>query len=230
MLNVALVHEHFQLANGKLFRRLIDGTAKPVTLVKDGRLASRLGGVEYYGPAVAWALYYSSAPMFPVICVDGDPFNLSQENVVPVRRQRVRFRLRTGYRGFSHQLASNLWFRTEVACRDHWVGMARAHYMEDFELARQLEDERDRQMPAAPYSRTRRAFKPLPARGLPASERPPKPPADAGRRWYWYAEQWVSVPEAVHASDDYIERCRHVLAGAKSFVYDPEKQMTVPVF
>ena len=136
MLNSALIQHHFTLANGRLYRQLAGGAVRPVTLVVEGRLMSRVLGTVYYGADIAWVLYYGSSPMFPVFCLNGDPHDLSQENVVAARVKRLRFRFKESRAGFRHSLNPSLYFKTLIACKDDWVGMARRYYAADHENVR----------------------------------------------------------------------------------------------
>lgn len=222
MLNVSLIKHHFVLRDGRLFKRLSDGTHRPINTVRAGRLVGVVSGVSYYGPEIAWALYYDSAPMFPVLCVDGDPLNLAQENIVAARIKRVRFRWREVRGGFAHTLARAFPFKSLEMCRDDWVYHARKYYAADHEYVRHLEFERDRALGHPGYT-------PAVVKRAPPKPKPPvvgkRPAYIAGFRAYYHDGVWVQVPEACHAADDYRERCRRVLLGAVRFEFNHATQM-----
>jgi hypothetical protein len=227
MLNYAMVREHFVIKHDTLYRTRADGTVSPVTDLLSGKLVARLHGQILKGPEIAWALVYGSVPAFPVALLSLDPTDMREENLVPIRDTRIRFRTVESHRGFSHRLNAGLYFRTRDECFADWIVYARRYYAPDVIYALQHERLRDQHLPVPKYSRPIK--KPTYA-GRAKTERPPRPQPIAGRLWYWHAAQWVSVPPACHPADDYICRCEAVLKGATGFVFNQETQMVDPVY
>lgn len=205
------VLERFLVDGGRLYRKRWDGTVRQVQTVEDGRLVTVLKGRKYYGPDLAWACHYRVVPMFPVVTIDTDPFNLSVENLGAARVRRLVCRIRSVKGGYLHPL-STLPFRTYDEAKQDWVSRARAIYADDLPYVLQLQGPG---MPQAPSEAVVRAR----LRVVHTRKRPPDVP---GMKWYWYREQWVSLPPAVHQSDDWQVRADALLAdaGARA-VFDP---------
>ncbi len=223
MLEYSFVKEHFALLDGKLFKKLSTGVIRPINTVRAGRLVAVVSGKSYYGPELAWTLHYGSGPMFPVFCLDGDPLNLAQENVLPSRIRRLRFRFTENPSGFKHTLEKYYRFKSFVECKDDWLRHARKYYMADLANVLELQHLRDRQRTDLGYARPvvkRRA--PPPPKPVAATKRPAY---REGFRAYWHGGRWVEVPEACHVADDYRERCRRVLLGAVRFEFNHATQM-----
>ncbi len=216
-LNPEMVKTHFVVQNGLLYRRLKGGAFRRINTVRDGRLQALHEGQVLYGPDLAWVLYYGTPPMFPVFTLDGDPLNLSQENVVAGRIRRLRFRFKDGRNGFTHSLSPRVPFRTLIECKDDWIAQARRYYAADHATVRQLEDDLMRERPVQRYEP---AARPVRGPGREATGRPKPPQWVAGMRHYWIGEQWVRVPDACHVADDYRVRCLLCLRGAVRFAYD----------
>lgn len=217
--------KHFAVEDDRLVRKLATGHCRPVRLIDRGRLASMLGGVRYFGPEIAYACIYCVVPMFPIVQVDGDPFNMAENNLMPVRLERFRFRLIATTGGFRHPLTRSL-FRTEAECHSDWVTLARQRYQRDKPCVRQMEDEAQGRKPVLP-----RIQPVVPRRVSAAVKRAvDRPEAVEGRSWHWWEGAWLSLPEAVHCSDDWMVRARVVAEHPSAvFIYDPIAQRTVPV-
>lgn len=215
--------EHFVIKNGNLYKRLKDGTARRISTLKQGRLKTVLYGEDYFGVDLAWTLYYGTVPAFPVFVLDGDPFNLAQENLVAARIKRLRFRYKAVRGGFRHSLSKHVVFNSLDRCHADWIEQARRYYSADFANIRAWEDEYLQDQNPADYVRP---VRPSTAAGrVSAGERPTPPQFRAGFKHYWHADQWVVVPEACHPADDYMERCRKTLAGAVSFKFNEGTEM-----
>jgi hypothetical protein len=52
------------------------------------------------------------------------------------------------------------------------------------------------------------------------------PPPIEGHKWHYHEKEWLSVPIAVHPSDDYRVRCAAVKRGAVAFSFDSASQTT----
>lgn len=219
------VLKHFAVEDDRLVRKLATGHCRPVTLIDRGRLASMLGGVRYFGPEVAYACIYRVVPMFPIVQVDGDPFNMAENNLMPARLQRLRYREIAVTGGFRHPLSRSP-FRTTQECYKDWVMLARQSYQRDKPHVRQLEDEAQGRKPVVP-----RIEVTAPRRvAAPVKRREDKPEAVEGRSWRWWEGSWLSLPMPVHCSDDWMVRAAVVAEHPEArFVYDPVAQRTMSV-
>jgi hypothetical protein len=226
MLNTTLIKEHFVISNDMLYRLRADGTVTPVKTVAGGRLFAKVHGCLYKGPEIAWVLIYGTSPMFPISLLSLDPTDMREENLVPIRGRRLRFRAVESGRGFRHA-HSDLFFLTREACYADWVSYARRHYSPDILFAVQQERLRDRDRVPPVYIRPKKAPTHT---GRTREDKPPRPQPIEGRLWYWYANQWVSVPPACHCSDDYIKRCEWTLKGATSFQFNAVTEMVEPIY
>lgn len=229
MLTPAFVRAHFALRNDTLYRIRSDGTFSPLSTVLGGRLVTKVNGVTYDGPSLAWTLVYGSTPMFPVALLSRKPEDMHEENLVPIRSKRLRFRFKETSAGFCHRLNPGAYFKTVEACQDDWLAAARRHYAVDVLWAVQQERFRDQAITHQPYVRPIKPVRKGPERSEPREARPPAPPAPTGTLRYWHKGQWVVVPHACHPADDWRKRCEGVLAGATSFRFNPETQMVEPV-
>ncbi len=218
------VLKHFAVEDGRLVRKLATGHARPVTMVERGRLVSMVGGVKFFGPDVAYACLYRVVPMFPIVQVDGNPFNMAENNLMPCRVKRLRFRRVPVPGGFRHPLCSST-FRTEGEVHRDWVRLARGRYMQDKAYVRQLEDQTQGFTPEPP----KRAVVPRKVYAASKTARE-RPEAVEGRIWHWWVDGWLSLPVAVHESDDWMVRAAVVAVSPEArFVYDDVLQKTVAV-
>lgn len=231
MLTAPFVRAHFALRNDTLYRIRTDGTLKPVTTQLGGRLVTKVAGVTYDGPSLAWALVYGTVPMFPVVLLSRKPEDMHEENLVPIRSKRYRFRFKETHYGFSHKLNPGAYFRSPEECQDDWLGAVRRLLAPDVVWAVQQERKRDQIMTHEPYVReVKPARKAVDRPDKPkAAVRPPKPAEVPGKLHYWYKGQWVMVPHACHPADDWKLRCEGVLAGAMEFRFNEVTQMVEPV-
>lgn len=216
--------KNFAVVDERLVRKLADGRTRPVTLVDRGRLVSILGGVRYYGPEVAYACIYRAVPMFPIAQVDGDAFNMSEDNLMPARLKKLRYRAVLLSGGYQHPLRRMV-FPDEGTCHRDWVRLARSRYQEDKPYVRQLEDTARGALPKVPEQ----ALRPY-ARKVRSATREGRPEAVEGRVWHFWRGKWLSLPEPVHESDDWMVRAAVVEVSPEArFIYDPLVQRTVSV-
>ncbi len=142
-------------------------------------------------------------------------------------RQRLgkrRCRVTPAKDGFKHSMEDEIEFRTEEAAKLHWrktvAGVCRADLSYVLEIER-----RERVFRAGEAAKQLQEIINQPAIEVlavvePAKpQRPPKPERIFGKVWFWFKDQWVSVPPACHPSDDWQVRCQAVLDGATRFVF-----------
>jgi len=220
------VPNFFFNGRGGLHRKLADGTFKPIRSMNGGRLVTMHKGERLYGIDIAWCLRYGNWPMFPLTCVSGDPYDLTEDNVFPVRLRFLRYRETERAGDFFHPL-SEAPYRDPIACKASWVMCATDEYRKDLAYVEHLEQKaRELRRASLPKPETKRL--PVSAKPDAASNLLPKRPARVpGRVWHYYRKAWLSVPEPVHVSDDYRVRCLATLCGAEKFAYDPDYQQTL---
>lgn len=217
------IMKHFAVADGRLLRKLASGHAKAVTLVDRGRLAVKVDGVRLFGPELAYACTYGVVPMFPIVQLDGDPFNCREDNLYPARLARLRYRCVVVPGGFRHP-RSPATFRTEGEAWRDWYASARAYYNADKPYVRLLEDQMRVPVQVVTFAEGPRR---VPAPRKKARERPA---AVLGRVWHWWRGAWLSLPVPCHASDDWMVRAAVVSQWPDArFVYDEVAQRTVHV-
>lgn len=222
-LDLLKVLKHFVVEHDRLYRRHRDGTVREITLIDRGRLAAMLDGVRVYGPDIAYACIYRVVPMFPIIQVDGDPHNMAENNLMPVRTKRLRYRAVLVAGGWRHPL-DRMTFRDEQTCHADWVRHARNFYHRDKPYVRQLEDEAQGRKPVV----EKRVV--IVRRVYGGKRREGRPEPVEGRSWHWWQDSWLSLPDPVHESDDWMVRATVVAASPEAvFVYDPVAQRTVSV-
>lgn len=210
-----------------VYRRLADGTLKELSAMSGGRLVTLCEGETILATDIAWCLHYENWPKFHLTLLDGNPYNLRLDNIMPVRLGQLRYRETEVKGGYQHSLSDAV-FNSSAVCRRNWADFAREHYSKDLPYVLRLEAEerqlrRESIMPPAKPARA----KPVKRAAAPKQvERLRKPPTRPGEVWHWYNQAWLSVPEPVHVSDDYRERCRKVLLGAVRFEYRPDYQET----
>ena len=222
--DLLLILKHFTVSDGRLYRRLSTGHVRPVRVVERGRLVSMLNGVKLCGPEVAYACLHRVVPMFPIVQIDSDPFNMAETNLSPARTRRLRFRCVSVAGGFRHPRSHEV-FKTEELAHIDWVNAARLFYQADKAYVRALEDQNQVIKPEALERVAVRRVR-LSA----ATDKPLKPKAVAGRSWHWWKGAWLSLPEAVHSSDDWMVRAAVVTEHPSArFVYDPVQQRTLSV-
>jgi hypothetical protein len=224
----------------RLFRRHKHGGCKPIRTINGGRLVVTFEGERIDAAAIVWCLHYGNWPRFPLTILDGDPENLSLDNIYPVRLHGVRYREHVTSAGLFQHPLSDLQFRTSRECKAHWVVLAREHYQKDMTYVLQLEA-RDRALAAQAVDRTaeirrqyearqeasRKARAAVLARNAGTKEKaPPKPRAIEGMVWHYYKKVWQSVPPPVHVSDDCRRRCCAFLRGAVRAEFQPHHQET----
>jgi hypothetical protein len=225
MINTALVTQNFRLLHTQLYRIKADGTLKLLTSVVQNRLVAHVDGQLYQGPDLAWVLLYGSAPMFQITQLNGDPFDFSVRNLVPIRIARRRFNCKACARGFHHILSPGVYFPSIEVARQDWAACVWREMELEVQHVLELERARDLGRPADAYHRPMRTPR------LVIKKPVRKPPADVpGRLWYWHANQWVSVPPAICPADDYKVRCQAFLDGATHMKFDSTTQQCFPVF
>lgn len=221
-----------------IYRRRADGSCKRLSAVNSGRLVAVFDHERIDGADIAWCLRYGNWPKFPLVILDGDPFNLQIENLFPARLKKLRYVQYEDGGKFTHPL-SKVVFRNARDCRIDWIEKARDHYTKDLGYVLQLEaDERElRKKANAPTpgrldweARQRASAAARTARlrkgaetAVPRTKRPPVVP---GMVWHYYKKSWISVPPAVHVSDDVRNRCAAWLKGAVRAEYQPEYDET----
>lgn len=220
---------------GQLRRRLAAGRSKAVQTLEGGRLVCMVNGEMIPGVDIAWCLRYGRWPSQKLVLLSRDPHDMAIENIFPARLRHFRYRETKTETGFKHPL-SKVSYTTPEACYQNWERTAREFYETDLPTVLAQEEQLQAQYRAtiaanphlAPQLSSRRVS-PVKARKtrLLASERPPKPEDVPGRVWHWYQDAWLSVPEPVHPSDDWMLRCAAVSAGATRAEYDPAQQKTV---
>lgn len=226
----SLVSKHFA-HDHTLFRRLASGRCKPITAVNSGRLVTTFDNERLDAAAVVWCLHYGNWPKYPLAVVDGDPHNLTLENIFPVRLGWVRYRERIVAGKYYHPLSKLPW-RNEQECRNSWVYFACEHYRKDlgFVLKQEADERELRAKSNLPnpvlidYERRKAARDK--ARAARFGERvpvvaPKRPATVPGRVWHYYKKQWLSVLPPVHVSDDCRRRCCATLRGAVRSEYQP---------
>lgn len=219
-----LILKNFAVEDGRLVRKLATGHCRAVRLLDRGRLSSVLGGVRYFGPEVAYACIHRVVPLYPITQLDGDPFNMAENNLMPARLLRLRFRLIEVPGGFRHPLARGTFTNARV-CRLDWADLARRQYMRDFDYVRQLEDSSQLVKPVV----VKRPVVALRVSGG-AKSVGGRPEAVEGRSWHFWNDAWLSLPLPVHCSDDWMVRAAVVSAHPSArFVYDEVAQRTVHV-
>ncbi len=216
---------NFCVVGGKLYRCLAGGHVRPVQLVDRGRLLSVIGTSKFFGPDVAYMVHHRVVPMYPIVQLDGDPHNVAEENLMPVRLTRLRYRLTKTAGGWKQPLDA-VPYNTEEEARAAWLILARHYYLKDKSRVRLLEDEMAGVKPEVPK------YVPVaPRKTYPKGEVRLVPPnAVAGRKWHWWGGSWLSLPEAVHCSDDWQVRAEAYEANPDvRFVYDPLSDRTLRV-
>ncbi|MFA9216826.1 MAG: hypothetical protein ACEQSK_06940 [Sphingomonadaceae bacterium] len=218
--------KHYFSFDTELYRILANGGIKAVRSLEGGRLSLLFEGERIQAVDIVWALRYGSWPKFPLVQVDGDPFNLSIDNIMPARIKHLRYRpTKSGgllYHGLREKHFGG--FQTTKDCRRNWTAHALEIYRQDLPYVLELE---------AQERALRRAAPPLPSTPVPkvvtarmARERssipkPVRPPNVPGMEWHYVVNQWQSIPVAVHVSDDWKVRMRRYQAGAVRFEYQP---------
>lgn len=226
-LDANLIFNNYTIVDGVLYRRLQGGLKRRVTTVHAGRLVTMLDGRKHYGPDIAWVCHHMFVCPFPVVAVDGNPHNLSVDNVMAVRHKRLNFRVTAVGQGVRHPL-SKVVFRDRDAAFKDWVIRAREYYMRDQHAVMMLAppESARAEMMTAVRERERQEM----ARGprAPSLVKTPKPQREIGRDWVWHAGRWVSCPKPVHVSDDAQVRAAACLVNPDArFRYDPTLDRTV---
>lgn len=224
--------ETFVVDNGALFRRLAKGALSSVTSLQGGQLCVKVFGERIKAMDIAWCLYYGNWPSYLLTLLDGNPHNVSMDNIMPVRVKQLRCRLEHDSRGWRHSLSKQI-FASEAQARKNWTVFAREHYSRD--LAYIIELERvDRERRLATLA-AQPALRPAPLKHRPRglafgtgqpspAGKPRKPEKISGRVWHWVKTEWVSLPESCHVADDWHVRLRKQRAGAVRFEFQPEWQ------
>lgn len=226
------VLEHFTVDNRMIYRRLASGAYTAVKSLQGGQLGVRVFGEWLKAMDIAWCLYYGNWPSFMLTLLDGDPYNLDIENIMPVRTRQLRCRLIHDGRGWTHNF-SKVPFATEGQARKSWATYAREYYTKDLAYVVELERlDRERRLatlaaqpklrPELPKHKPR--GKPFGAGQPVPGAKPKKPEKIEGRVWHWVKTEWVSLPESCHVADDWHERLRKQKLGAVRFEFQPEYQ------
>lgn len=137
--HVPHILNNFRIIDGVLHRWYPSGKIKPVITVVTGRVAASLDGRRYFGPDIAWICHHLFACPVPVVTVDMNPHNLSAENVLPVKGERLVFRSTKNRQGqFRHPLDPGTFYSSRELAFAAWLPLARAHYNQDMDYIRSL--------------------------------------------------------------------------------------------
>ncbi len=221
-MNLVAVHQNFLLESDQLMRIMSNGALRKVPTVVQGKIRVLLDGVYLSGPEVAWALHYGIEPQFPLLQVDGDPFNLSAKNLLPIRGIMPRCRITWKGRLCYHSLGG-FGYADEKSCRKSWQLDVYDKYSKD--LAHVLSTERkirdQRGLLVVPPKPVRKYT--LSAARAAKTKRTPKPEHIWGKVWVWFEDAWLSIPEATHPSDDWMVRAASVkAANARALIDQPQ--------
>ncbi len=225
-IDLVALHQNFALEGDRLVRIMSNGARRKVVSVVNNKIRIQLDGVYLPGPEVAWALHYKVEPQFPILQVDGNPFNLSLKNLLPIRGAFPRCRMVKKGLLYFHPLNKS-GYGDAKTCQKSWQHDVFEKYSKDLAYVLTLEASirTQRGMLLVPPKPVRKYFKPSGKK--PKVERPPKPEHVDGRVWVWFEEAWLSIPEAIHPSDDWMVRAAAVKAGL-SVRYDSGRQQTLP--
>lgn len=220
MFDISTILKHFKLADGCLYRRLLDGSHKLVSRKVRGQVVAVCEGQLFASSDVIWALTYGRWPKWPLKTLPGNPYSL--DNILPQRLATWRFSVQE-VNGQFHHTHSSVGYPTLKACKDSWNELYRLYLLADLPYVLAVEKtEYDLHMASNPKYEAPEIL-PGRTRAKP-KERPAKPAHIKGMRWHWYTGKWISVPTAIHVSDDYMLRCE---ALGKTARFDPELQQTV---
>lgn len=231
--------DNFLVLEHKLYRKMATGDLRRVTTVDNaappveavviscniGKLVVQIDGRRLRAADIAWTLHYGNWPTLPLFIADGDPHNMAKENLLAIRGQAYRPRIRVAPGGFVHNMARKLFSSPELA-REDWrrcVAEMYRHEQPHVLFAEEVQRKQAAPIVLAPVRAPR-------ARVAPNPDKPRRPPPVAGKEWHYWQGEWVSVPVACHVADDYMVRIRAVLAGAKSFVYDDEAGRVLAIY
>jgi hypothetical protein len=222
MYNLPAEHvPHYFTGSKSIYRILADKSYQELSYVTAGRLWATINGERLAAPDIAWCLHYGNWPKFPLVQLDGNPFNCSIDNLMPARHKRLRYRETARGGKFYHPL-EKMGFSTPEQCLLNWQAHARDYYMQDLHhvLAIEAEERELRRGVEVPPPVLTKVRRPRSA-SRKASGLPPRPALVEGMEWHWYEGAWVSVPVACHVADDYLQRLRKWKAGAVRFVFQP---------
>ena len=221
--------DYYELIDGKLFRKQVNGKLKQVTLLDRERLICNFAGEIYRAVDIAWMLIYGIFPTCNVICLDGDPLNLTPENLVPVRTVRHRCHPLQYPNGWKHKL-SEQFFGSVTTCASDWLVCAQSAYRSDRVLIVREEAKKLELLRANSADIPRPAFFPkpfVPKRRISRAAKGARPSLD--HVWHKDTEQWVKVPPACCTADDIQVRAGYVLQGFSEFAYDLASNRVKPV-
>jgi hypothetical protein len=226
-----LVYDYFLIDEGKLIRKLACGKLRPVTTFFHDQLIVTFAGQQYAACDVAWLLHYGVWPTRELVYADGDPRNLREANLLPVRQRRYRFRPAQSTFGWSHKLSTDH-FTSQALCAADWFRVSTDIYRMEKRLVLTEEAQLATIRRDSYVERPRPPLPPLPRpptkpMKLKLSERPARP--SKSHIWHIASAQWVDVPPACCVADDQQVRAGHVLAGYSVFAYDAAAGKVLPV-
>lgn len=224
---------NFALQNGRVWRKLSDGSLKACGRMRQGNLVALADGVFYKVADLTWALTYGMWPKFPLVTLAGDPGDL--DNILPCRTFRMRFRVTKREGRFFHAYGQRPYISLED-CRLGYEDLLRRRLLPDLPHVLAIEAQE-----YALYHADRPKF--VPPKFVPVVREQPKrknaprakvavpktlrPREIAGRKWHWFQGQWVSVLPPVHVSDDFQVRCLAALKGySYALEFNPQTQQT----
>jgi hypothetical protein len=216
------VPQHFVLEGSRLYRKYSTGAVTQLKSMDGNTVVTLFDGHRLRGVDIAWCLLHGNWPAFPIVQLHEDPHDFSEGNLYPARLKRLRYRETQKGLLFYHPL-SLLGHISAKRCREHWEHLAHDYYMKDYTYVLRAEAY-DREMRLTTLQSL--PPKPVPPEHAQYAKRPARPKAVPGMEWHWWQGAWISVPVAVHVSDDYRVRIKAAQAGATSFRFDPEAQRT----
>jgi len=241
-LDMEIPYTKFVMVGSKLHRILADRRLVPVKGTLNGRSIAIVDGEAYDAGAIAWALQYGIWPRYRIHYADNNSFNFSLDNMLPVMDVPRRCVVSKVYGDRYRHCLSRLTFLTPEAAKASWAAMYAQELNEKMPLVLQMQnDELERYADQlAPERWAADPLKPVLTRanrksgGMPHGnrkdgvkrKRPTSRPAKVpGKKWSWYEEEWLLIPEPCHVADDKLLRCEAVkYHGAVEFYFDKETQ------
>lgn len=223
-----LAADYYQIIGSDLYRKLANGGLFKVQTHDRSRLVTTFAGEVYRALDIAWVLHQGYWTKRKVISLNGDPFDMSLQNVVAVRNKVYRCYIIQHLKHFTHGLSKNT-FATNAEAYADWSSTVQHIYRTEMPIILR-EEAWEREIVASnKLHRARPAD--FPAHCLSEQEKfarsPKNRPARPSKKHVWSGKDWVIVPKPINVADDYKVRAARIMEGYSVFEYDASIQQVV---
>lgn len=214
MIDQTTIYENFLVIDGFLYRKHRKGAKKISYLHKGFKswvkpvLLATFNYLKFPARDIAWAWHYGTWPTHQIKLLNGDPFDVSADNLMPKLGLVYRFSFRERKGLFFHKF-SEQGFIDKSSCRTNWDNRVKHLYSITKSRVLALEAQKIESMPAIVKPEITMKLKPKKTKPIKLALRKTKRPEKIeGRVWGFYQGTYYDLPMATSIEDDIMLRAK----------------------